>query len=311
MVTMIDSAMQNIQIHEVSGDEFPALAAWLVRVNQAPENQCLHSWTGQSVEALQEQLLRDWEADELHYSIASVRDNWVGSIGAEYDEALGRAWIHGPHVMESQWGTIASELYLSLSKSLPASIQRYDAYLNIENQFACRFYKERGYKERPYLSFEFCLTPETRVETERTTCDTLQTGHHVSFKELFSQIFPSAYYSPERIIQMSETSHRAFVMAKQDTVLGFAVLSVNKGSSAGEIQFLGVREGNRRKGYGHRLLLSAVDWFLDEGDKSEVCLNVDDEKVEARSLYEGVGFNLQYTGIGLSKILRNSPVQKL
>jgi GNAT superfamily N-acetyltransferase len=62
-----------------------------------------------------------------------------------------------------------------------------------------------------------------------------------------------------------------------------------------------VREDARRQGYGRCLLLSAVDWLLDVGGVSRVTLNVGDELVHARELYENAGFRLRFTGVGLER----------
>jgi hypothetical protein len=51
------------------------------------------------------------------------------------------------------------------------------------------------------------------------------------------------------------------------------------------------------------LLLSAIDWLVDQAGVSGICLNVGEELAHARSLYERVGFRLRYAGIGLKKVL--------
>ena len=125
----------------------------------------------------------------------------------------------------------------------------------------------------------------------------LEKAQQASFIELFDTLFPKAYYSAERIIEMIGQSHQVVIATEGEQVLGFAVASA-EGSRSGEIQFLGVREDNRRQGYGRRLLLSALDWLLDSAAVSRVSLNVGDEQVHARGLYESVGFRLRFTGIG-------------
>jgi ribosomal protein S18 acetylase RimI-like enzyme len=102
---------------------------------------------------------------------------------------------------------------------------------------------------------------------------------------------------------MTGQSHRVLVVDDEEKVLGFAVVSVEGNGSTGEIQFFGVRENSRRQGYGTRLLLAAIDWLLDKAGVSRVCLNVGEELVHARGLYESVGFRLRFTGVGLSKTL--------
>ena len=120
---------------------------------------------------------------------------------------------------------------------------------------------------------------------------------------LFEMLFPKAYYSAERIIHMIGGSHQVLVMNAGEQVFGFAVVSTEGGESVGEVQFLGVREDCRRRGYGRQLLLSAIDWLLDRAGVSHIALNVNEELVHARELYESVGFRLQYTGVGLARTL--------
>ena len=119
-----------------------------------------------------------------------------------------------------------------------------------------------------------------------------------AFKQLYDALFPKAYYSADRVLQMD--SHHVLVLAEGARVLGFAVASTEDGE-AGEVQFLGVAEESRGQGYGRRLLLSAVDWLLDEAGVSRVTLNMGDELVHARGLYESVGFRLRFTGVGASR----------
>ena len=96
-------------------------------------------------------------------------------------------------------------------------------------------------------------------------------------------------------------THQVFVLAGGEQVLGFAVVSAEGPASEAEVQFVGVREDSRRQGYARRLLLAAIDWLFDTARASQISLNVGEELVHARALYESVGFRLCYTGIGLSK----------
>jgi GNAT superfamily N-acetyltransferase len=190
---------------------------------------------------------------------------------------------------------------MRLLRELPASIHQLDAYLNIENLSGRRFYAERGFQEREHRSYDFWLRPEDRVLFDDTGCFPLEPQHEASFKQLYEALFPNAYYSAERVIDMIGTSHQVFVLVEGGKVSGFAVVSLEEGPSTGEIQFLGVREECRRRGYGRRLLLCAITWLLDRASVALVCLNVAEELVHARALYESAGFQLRFTGIGLEK----------
>jgi GNAT superfamily N-acetyltransferase len=290
--------MEEIGFHVAKRDDYQELTRWLVRVSQAPEQHCLHTWSGQRATGLQQQLQGYLDDAELCYVLGFCDGRLVGAMGAEYDEELGRGWLHGPHVTAGDWDSIATELFTRILSELPLKIQQFDAFLNVENTRARRFYGRQGFAEREHLNHEFWLAPSERVVSHEGGCIPIGGEQETSFKELYGALFPRAYYGADRVLQME--SHQVLVLAEGARVLGFAVVSVEE-SEVGEVQFLGVREDSRRRGYGRRLLLSAVDWLLDVTGVSRITLNVGDELVHARSLYESAGFRLRFTGIGATR----------
>jgi ribosomal protein S18 acetylase RimI-like enzyme len=295
--------MDEITFRVAQRDDYPFLAEWLVRLSQAPQQHCLHTWSGQSAAELCQQLLGYWDDAELCYLLALQEGQLIGALGSEYDESLERAWLHGPHVTTEDWETVAGELFTRLLAQLPACIGQLDAFLNVENVRGRRFYAQHGFEKRQYLSYDFWLSPGERVVTGRRDCLLLAKEHACSFKRLYAGLFPAAYYRAGRVIDMIGHSHQVLVIAQGKEVIGFVVVSVEQGPSSGEIQFLGVRQDCRKRGYGRRLLLSAIDWLLDEAGVARICLNVNQELADARDLYESVGFKLRFSGIGLRKVL--------
>ena len=292
--------MEKTIVRIAQRDDYRELAEWLVEVSQAPERHCLHTWSGQSAAALRQQLLGYLDDSELCYVMAEQGGRLAGAMGAEYDESLGRGWLHGPHVTAGDWDGVAAALLARLLQALPASIGRLNAFLNVENRRARGFYAGQRFEEREHLNHEFWLLPGDRVLAGERGCTPVGRDQEASFKQLYDALFPKAYYSADRVLDMVGQSHRVLVLAEGPRVLGFAVASTEDGE-AGEVQFLGVDEESRRRGYGRRLLLSAVDWLLDEAGVSRVTLNVGDELVHARGLYESVGFRLRFTGVGASR----------
>jgi GNAT superfamily N-acetyltransferase len=295
--------MEKITFQVAQKNDFSTLAEWLVQKSQEPKHHCLHTWSGQSTEGLQEQLLSYWSDEELCYIMALGDGKLIGAMGSEYDRNLGRGWLHGPHAELKNWEVLPGELFRRLLAEMPEDIRQLDAYLNIENSRGRRFFNEKGFKERENLNYDFWLMPDDRVVSGGGGCMLLKKAQESSFKLLYEALFPDAYYSAERIIQMIGQSHQVLVEADEETVLGFAVVSVEGDESEGELQFFGVREDSRRKGYGRKLLLSAIDWLLDNAGVAQVCLNVGEDLVHARDLYESVGFWLRFTGVGMEKKL--------
>jgi ribosomal protein S18 acetylase RimI-like enzyme len=291
--------MEDLIYQVAQRDTYQELAEWLVQISQSPEQHCLHSWSGENSDALWQQLLSYLDDAELCYVIAYWNYKMVGAMGSEYDEELDRAWLHGPHVTTEKWDDIASELYARLLEEMPACVTQLDAYLNIANVRGRRFYARQGFKERGSFSYDFWLTPDDRMFSRDRPFTLLDKRHEASFIRLFQTLFPTAYYSGQRILHMLGESHQVLVVAEGEEVLGFTVVSTDRILSIGEIQFLGVREDCRGQGHGRNLLLMAIDWLLNRVGVSRVGLNVGEELIHARSLYESVGFKLQFTGVGL------------
>ena len=278
------------------------LVPWLIRMSQVPERQCLHTWSGESPEELRERLLGYLSDGELVYCIASRDGGLVGAMGSEYDEELMRAWLHGPHAEEQGWERIAGDLYSMLYEALPPGIKQWDSYLNVKNTRGRRFYAERGFRERENTSCEFWLNRKERVTSGDAGGVPLGEGHQVSFMRLYERQFPEAYYSPGRIIEMIGKSHQVFVIPDGEEVMGYAVVVVSENGETGELQFVGVREECRGRGYGRRLILAATDWLFDHAGVSRISLNVNQDLAGARRLYESVGFRLRFEGIGLTRL---------
>jgi ribosomal protein S18 acetylase RimI-like enzyme len=125
---------------------------------------------------------------------------------------------------------------------------------------------------------------------------------HMIIQQLYRRLFPGAYYSAERFIDMIGRGHQVLVAAEGSEVIGFVVVSADAEWSTAEIQFVGVREDRRRRGYGRALLLSAIDWLVDSEGAAGIGLSVGEELVGAQGLYESVGFRLRFVGVGFRKV---------
>lgn len=295
--------MPMVEICPVEYEEFPMLADWLVSINQQPEQHCLHSWSGQNSTSLCQQLMTYYDDGELIYLAAWQSGQLVGALGAEYDESLDRGWLHGPHVLTADWHNVADQLYTRILTELPEAIDHLDTYLNVENERGREFYRQHGFKERDRYNCDFRLTRADHVQNDQSLAVNLTEKQRASFIELFERLFPNAYYRAERVVDMGEDSHQVFIIPQDDTVLGFAVVSVEGDGSIGEVQFFGVHEQHRQQGYGKQLLQSAINWLLDEAGVEMVTINVSEDLEHARALYESVGFRLWWRGIGLRKDL--------
>lgn len=293
--------MSEIAFRLAQRSDIPMLARWLVQICENPQQHCMHSWSGEDAADLGGLLLKYLVDGELVYVLAFQGENLVGAMGCEYDEELHRGWLHGPHAEIDDWESPAEELFARVLEALPSSITILDAYPNTANTRAVDFYGRRGFARVGDVSHVYGLVSGHRVASREAPCGPLEKCHEPSFLELYHTLFPDAYYSGRRILNMIGSSYRVFVVAEGTDVLGFAAGSADEGSKSGEVQFVGVREDRRGKGLGRRLLRTAVDWLFDDAAMSQVFLNVRQDVPHARSLYESVGFKHRYSGISLRK----------
>ena len=277
------------------------LAPWLVEICGNPENHCLHTWSGESADALRHQLGKYMAEGELVYILGRRDSRIEATMGCEYDEGLGRGWLHGPHIGTEPWDEVAGELFTTLASAIPRAITTLDAYLNLANERGLCFYRRRGFEQVAGVSHEYRMASSGKPCETSTPHGPIQPSQETSFLDLYHELFPNAYYAGSRILEMIGTSHKVFGVPDRGEVVGFVVAATDESRTAGEIQFVGVRSTHRGKGYGRSLLLSGVEWLFESAGVSEISLNVRDDLAGPRRLYESVGFELRFTGLGLRR----------
>ena len=288
----------DISIHVASKDEFPQTAGLIVEQNQSPERQCIHSSVGNQAEDILQVMLKWDEIGEIVFVVAQQGERLVAALGSEFDEGLGRGWLWGPYALAQDCRSLAIRLYQALLEALPAPIRQLDAFLNVLNQQGQDFYRDLGFSATN-LAHVYSAKSLMAPVNELQVCPRLAPEYNQDFITLHSTIFPGAYYSAERVIEQSDDHNQVFVYLDSNQVLGYVYASLSSESQEGEVEFLGVRGDARGRGIGRLLLQTALCWLFEELNALQVTLTVNQDNVNARALYESVGFQLRYTGIGL------------
>jgi GNAT superfamily N-acetyltransferase len=292
--------MQESAIRLAGEADFPDLARLIVGENLDPRTQSIHSGLGQDVDGLL-QVIMNWATiDEIVFVIGQEGENILAGLGSEYDQELGRGWLWGPFALVEDRVALAQRLYQALCTALPNSIHQLDAFLNLENRWAYEFYTSLGFYEDA-RAHVYIAQRGTWSGGQDQKGDAIGPEEYASFCALHPAIFPNAYYSAQRVLNQIDTDHQVFVEAAGGEALGYVYASASGESGEGEIEFLGVRPDVRRKGIGRKLLQTGLDWLFEEKRVNEVTLTVNEENVNARKLYEGAGFNLRYSGVGLRR----------
>jgi ribosomal protein S18 acetylase RimI-like enzyme len=297
MIRMDNTMEKEIKISAALKSDFPPIAELIAEQNQTPERQCIHSSSGSGPDSILNTMVKWDEIGEIIFVVAKQGERIFGVMGCEFDEGLGRGWLWGPFVLVDDWSGLAAALYHGLCNALPAPIRQLDTFLNVLNQQGQDFYRDQGFLINS-TAHVYRADGLTASVDGLETCPPLAPEYYQGFIALHSTIFPGAYYSADRVIQQIDDQNQVFIYFDGNQVLGYVYASFEGDSSDGEVEFLGVREDARGRGIGRSLLRTALIWLFDEHNASQVTLTVNQENVNARALYERVGFRLKYTGVG-------------
>ncbi|MFH1852052.1 MAG: GNAT family N-acetyltransferase [Candidatus Neomarinimicrobiota bacterium] len=271
--------------------EFPGLIDFIVPLCRHPQTQCINSWAGDDKATLLQDFKKMDADNELLYLGAFNDGRMVGTLGCEFDEDLGRGWLHGPHLVITNEVSDAIDLYIHLLNQLPESINQLDAYPNLANAFLHRFYTQMGFKERLAPSNNYNLSRNAFIPNPDSLVIRELTGNlSGSFIHLYESTFPGSPYSAQRLISSANGQFKIYLTTMDDSVTGFVVASHSTDHSHGKIEFLGVDQHFCRRGIGTALLNRGLRWLFADQNTQSVSLSVFSNLDGARRLYENQGF---------------------
>ena len=279
--------------------DFESIAALIHTAATTAASHCIHASTGESTSALVREMQTLHIAEEMAWAVLRKHDEAAAAMGAEFDPESGRAWLRGPFA-GSDWDSTAPALWSKLQTALPDGITRFDSFLNVENLRGAAFYETVGFAPRIRVHI-YRAESSNRPAPSRAGSDhpiqPMAARHHQAFARLHDAIFPNTYYTGSQIIGLQDERHRVWVRSEGNSVAGYIYTTDEEWGEEGLIEFLGVAETERGRGIGGSLLRTALAWLFEERGLPAVGLSVDDDNVNARGLYERVGFKHLYSGI--------------
>lgn len=288
-------------IRQAQEQDFEAIAHLIVQQCAHPQTHCIHSDTDQGFQTTYDEIKKLHTQSGICFVIALQNDHCVGALGCEYEAFLGRGWLRGPFVdnTNSAWPDLATALLEKLMETLPTTIRRLDTFLNQANERGNQFYLQQEFEQIRHVHV-YIAPPSPPNAQPSPHCGLLTPEHEADFIKLHNTIFPDTYADGQAILESLDTDHQVLVYTQDHHVLGYLYANHEEGNE-GFVEFLGVQHDARNQGIGFQLLKSGLHWLFHEKSAPRVGLTVNDDNTNARTLYEKCGFRLEYTGLNTRK----------
>lgn len=277
----------------------------IARLNIEPTCRCLHA--GERAEEIRQALLRLRPPFASTFTLAVGRGEkegaqlhdgrLLGIVGADLDLAASRAWLWGPWVEHGFWSVVGGPL-LDRLLWFVRELERVDAYADDAATRVVQLLESRGFED-PRRTHVYIARPPLSVVTGDDV-SLLDERHESELLSLHRSLFPEETTGRELFDTRSD-ERPIFAVVAEDRLAGYLAASTEVDPPEALVRFVGVRPDARGGGIGKALLRRALRWALTERSLPQVALTVRDSNVNARALYEGLGFRLEYTGVHLRK----------
>jgi GNAT superfamily N-acetyltransferase len=206
----------------------------------------------------------------------------TGAAVIEWDEEVGRSWVHGPWLSDEVTCEEAHALLGSVIAQSP--VTAHEMYASTRNQRIARLAEAAGWKAGP-AHFEYVLAGPVEAPAQDPSL-VLRLPHdedepHIA--KLHEAEFPHAYATARQLLDPGQP-YAVLVAQMGGRAAGY--IAAQSEGDALYIDFLAVDPEARRQGVGASLLAGMVG--LLGGDRMR--LTVSEEQAAARAMYTALGF---------------------
>jgi ribosomal protein S18 acetylase RimI-like enzyme len=220
---------------------------------------------------------------------AQINGQLIGLIGCDVDIDDRYAEIWGPFVDPSYEIDVALAMWEILQKLIPANINYFDLFPNVENDLVQEFAKKLCFKQgkdQMILTYQ----QEQLVSVADYKRSVLTEQDYVKFIKLHDKTFPNTYYSGQEILERIDDIKQVFVVKSSERLIGYVYAEAEPAFDNGSIEFIAIDPGHHGQGYGKGLLKIALQWLFSFKEIEHIELCVSSDKQTAMGLYRSVGF---------------------
>ncbi|MGO1808909.1 MAG: GNAT family N-acetyltransferase [Micrococcaceae bacterium] len=260
-----------------------AVLEFIVRQQQSLEAACAYLGTEPSgIRADLEELDQHW-LETVRVS-ASADGRIVGAVVIEWDEEMGRSWVHGPWVEKDAWRSESPSLLAAATAQAP--VGNHEMYADVGHDGMAWLAAHCGWRSGE-ANFEYVRSSRVPDGAPAPGTRPATSADEAAIQELHDREFPGTYASASELID-PDSRYSTLVIAPEGKVLGY-VASRMQDESTVYVDFVAVHPEARRAGVGARLINGAQQ----DSGRERIALTVDENRPAARAFYASTGFKLK------------------
>lgn len=233
----------------------------------------------------------------------------TGVVVSEWDDGLGRAWIHGPWVAgdDERWNHLAPALLAAALAQVPHAVVDRELAGEVANVRLAALADRVGW---PASEVNHVLVADAGVIAAWAVPDTAggavvrpaRAGDLEAVRTLHEAEFPGSYATAGDVLAWpADGRHVALVAGR--TGHGTEAYAAGRVQPDGEgyIDFVAVHHDARRAGLGHLLVTALARRLVERSTSRRVALTVQDRRTPARALYARLGFRRELSVVGYGR----------
>ena len=275
-----------LEYSRASRDDLAAVVEFVASLNVKADHRI--GYLGDRPEEIAQDLLEYGAIDNAF--VARRTGELVGFMAIDVDEGLGRSYLLGPWVDVGNWDEIANRLVDECLTIVPDNAtEQLEMFFDIANDNVSRLGKSLGfdtYKDVRTLRFD----RSDLDDVGPGTATPVETRHRESLIRLHDQSFPNTHLPGIRMLGGLGETKACFVRVDSDEVVGYIYLEIDDTTGSASLEFVATAERARGRGIATDLVQTGLRWMFGFESVSEAWLVVDEDNVDARGLYERLGW---------------------
>lgn len=231
------------------------------------------------------------------FKLALAGQEIMGVMGVDIDKEIGRAWLYGPVVTDSEWmstansdwASTADALYDAVQKAIPAGITEHELFVDAANANVQAFATRHHFNPHGEMAIYY-ITPDRLASLPPATADAWDEALTDQFLALHEELFPRSNYTLTYMLSELQKGAVFYTLTDENELAGYFFGRAEEESGEAYVDLVGVAEPYRRSGVGRRLMLAGLTRLREMPGLHQVNLTVAGGNDPAMRLYDSLGF---------------------